>query len=145
MQRPIHWLLLLASACGDAELCETEVWYVDGGRARDVSIIGPFNNWDPASDTLDEAHPGAWHTVLKLAPGDYEYMLRVDGVPTTDLYNPLLTWDEGWGTERDLGERASGTTSGRARGLATSGAAGSHSKERERARDRERRRGMTEL
>lgn len=51
---------------------------VDG--ARSVSVTGDFSAWSEDGIPLERGADGEWRVVLELAPGDYEYRLRVDGV-----------------------------------------------------------------
>lgn len=48
--------------------------------ARSVSLVGDFNDWNPATNALQPgAGKGAWTTVLSLTPGRHEYAFLVDG------------------------------------------------------------------
>jgi hypothetical protein len=48
-------------------------------QAASVSLVGDFNDWDPARSPMQTAH-GVWATVLPLAPGRYRYAFLVNGV-----------------------------------------------------------------
>lgn len=48
--------------------------------AKEVSLAGTFNNWDPASAPMRQTSEGEWAAELELAPGRYEYKFVVDGV-----------------------------------------------------------------
>lgn len=48
-------------------------------QASSVSLVGDFNDWDPARSPMQTAH-GVWATVLPLAPGRYRYAFLVNGV-----------------------------------------------------------------
>lgn len=49
-------------------------------RAASVSLVGDFNDWNPARTPLRAATDGVWSTVLPLAPGRYRYAFLVNGV-----------------------------------------------------------------
>lgn len=46
--------------------------------AGQVSLVGDFNNWDPAAQPL-RRRDGAWSVTLHLPPGRYRYAFVVDG------------------------------------------------------------------
>jgi hypothetical protein len=47
--------------------------------ARSVSIVGDFNDWDPAMTPMARGRDGEWKADLELAPGRYRYSYLVDG------------------------------------------------------------------
>ena len=47
-------------------------------EAKNVFLVGDFNNWDINSHPL-KASKGTWKTSVKLAPGRYEYRFLIDG------------------------------------------------------------------
>ena len=48
-------------------------------QAASVSLVGDFNDWDPARSPMQTAQ-GVWATALRLAPGRYRYAFLVNGV-----------------------------------------------------------------
>lgn len=48
-------------------------------QAASVSLVGDFNDWDPARAPMRTAD-GVWATVVPLAPGRYRYAFLVNGV-----------------------------------------------------------------
>ena len=48
-------------------------------RARQVTVVGDFNGWDPRRTPLSKAPGGVFHVTLPLKPGRYHYMYVVDG------------------------------------------------------------------
>lgn len=47
---------------------------------RSVSVVGSFNNWDPAATPLSDSDgDNTWHAALDLADGVYSYKFLVDG------------------------------------------------------------------
>lgn len=54
-------------------------WYHDDA-AKQVSIAGDFNDWNPKQNRLARHASGMWHAALPiLPPGTYQYKLVVDG------------------------------------------------------------------
>ena len=50
-------------------------------QAASVSLVGDFNDWDPARSPMRTAGGrGIWATVVQLAPGRYRYAFLVNGV-----------------------------------------------------------------
>ncbi len=47
--------------------------------AKTVCVAGSFNNWKPEAKTLHSSGVGNWWKETRLAPGNYEYCLVVDG------------------------------------------------------------------
>ena len=52
---------------------------VMAAHAARVSIVGDFNDWDPAATPLRRAGTQAWWVVVNLRPGRYRYAFVVDG------------------------------------------------------------------
>lgn len=47
--------------------------------AREVSVAGTFNGWQPRATPMKKQRGRKWSTGLLLAPGQYEYRFVVDG------------------------------------------------------------------
>ena len=47
--------------------------------AKNVAITGDFTGWREDGIRLVKAPSGEWRTTVDLAPGEYQYRLRVDG------------------------------------------------------------------
>ncbi len=62
-----------------------------------VSIVGDFNDWDPAATPLRRQDDGTWTTRLELAPGEHSYKLVVDGDWRLDPVNPQVIRDAAGG------------------------------------------------
>jgi 1,4-alpha-glucan branching enzyme len=56
--------------------------------AKEVQLVGDFNNWDPNSHPMGKDEEGFWKIGLRLAPGRYEYKLLVDGRWWEDIREP---------------------------------------------------------
>ncbi len=48
--------------------------------ARQVTLVGDFNNWDPAATPLTRSPRGRWETIVPLGPGRYQFTYVVDGI-----------------------------------------------------------------
>jgi 1,4-alpha-glucan branching enzyme len=46
--------------------------------AREVYLVGEFNNWNPRADRMTKTKNGFRRT-LQLSPGEYQYKFLVDG------------------------------------------------------------------
>lgn len=64
--------------------------------ARTVSVVGDFNDWDPAATPLREAaDAGVWTITVPLAAGRHQYVFMVDGNRwTPDPAAPLAVEDD---------------------------------------------------
>jgi len=62
--------------------------------AKNVSLIGEFNDWNPSATPMKLTDSGYWETTLELRPGAYDYKFLVDGKQTVDSENRLRTEDE---------------------------------------------------
>ena len=63
---------------------------LEGISARDVSIAGDFNQWEPKTHPMHKDESGVWTQNLSLAPGRYEYRIYADGQWLNDPKNPLV-------------------------------------------------------
>jgi 1,4-alpha-glucan branching enzyme len=52
--------------------------------ARSVSVIGDFNDWNPAASPMERRIDGAWFVQVPLTHGHHEYQFLVDGDTRTD-------------------------------------------------------------
>jgi hypothetical protein len=44
-----------------------------------VTVVGDFNDWNPAATPLEPSRAGEWTVRLRLPPGRYRYTFLVDG------------------------------------------------------------------
>ncbi len=51
----------------------------DAVDAREVILVGEFNNWNPRKHAMKHNGQGTWNKTVILAPGRYEYKFFVDG------------------------------------------------------------------
>jgi len=47
--------------------------------AKEVLLIGDFNQWNPDSHPMKNKGQGEWEKTAMLAPGRYEYKFLMDG------------------------------------------------------------------
>lgn len=66
-------------------------------KAKFVSIVGDFNNWNPENDLLEKKKNGVWTLTKRLFPGIYKYKYIIDGTWTVDLFNPKTAHDNAEG------------------------------------------------
>ena len=45
--------------------------------AKEITLIGDFNNWDTTVHTMEREDDGLWKLTIQLSPGKYEYKLQV--------------------------------------------------------------------
>jgi 1,4-alpha-glucan branching enzyme len=61
---------------------------VNHADAREISIAGTFNNWEPSRTPLKPVDDDWWVAELMLPPGDHEYRYVVDGKWVCDPRSP---------------------------------------------------------
>jgi 1,4-alpha-glucan branching enzyme len=47
-------------------------------EAKEVSLVGNFNQWNSQANSMKKDKKGIWKTTLSLEPGRYEYRFLVD-------------------------------------------------------------------
>ena len=70
-------------------------------NAREVSLLGDFNEWNPNSHPMKKTANGEWQKALMLKSGTYEYKFKVDGEWRMDDKN-TLTCDNCFGTKNNF-------------------------------------------
>ena len=53
-------------------------------KARQVALVGDFNNWDTKAGPMHKGPDGVWHLSVALKPGRYEYRFLEDEVWSDD-------------------------------------------------------------
>jgi 1,4-alpha-glucan branching enzyme len=61
---------------------------LDAPKAKEVILIGDFNNWDPQIHPMEKEQGGVWKKTVMLSPARYEYRFLVDGQWYHDPENP---------------------------------------------------------
>jgi len=59
-------------------------------KAKKVSLVGSFNNWDTKSLSAKKDSKGNWTAKVNLKPGRYEYKFFIDGSWVNDPHCPSL-------------------------------------------------------
>jgi 1,4-alpha-glucan branching enzyme len=55
--------------------------------AKEVILMGNFNNWDPKKHPMKSGENGLWTKTVMLFPGNHEYKFLVDGEWKEDPQN----------------------------------------------------------
>lgn len=66
--------------------------------ANEVTLLGPFNGWDPRTHILAKDPQGSWSITLYLPPGRTIYCFSVDGAYWLDPGDEGRV-PNGWGSE----------------------------------------------
>jgi len=53
-------------------------------EAKQVYVLGDFNNWNPTAHPMNRQPDGAWLLQVQLNHGHHHYRFLVDGKPTLD-------------------------------------------------------------
>jgi 1,4-alpha-glucan branching enzyme len=53
-------------------------------QAKQVTLSGDFNDWDPAANPMKRQPDGAWLIQVQLSHGHHHYYFLVDGKPVLD-------------------------------------------------------------
>jgi chromosome partitioning protein len=64
------------------------VFSVNAPEARDVFLVGDFNNWNTDDSSRMQQAEGTWRKIMKLGAGRYHYRFVVDGSWVEDTDNP---------------------------------------------------------
>ena len=70
-------------------------------RASRVSIVGPFNGWNPKVHPMTRTSQGLWTITLYLGPGRTVYCFDVDGTYWLDPHDEGRV-PNGWGSEYSI-------------------------------------------
>ena len=88
IRRRVTWVSSLAAAAAivllvlmnHATAPESMVRFaIQHPYARSVTIVGDFNDWDPAMTPMARSSGGQWKADVELAPGRYRYSYLVNG------------------------------------------------------------------
>ena len=75
-------------------------FFCNAPQAQAVSLVGDFNQWNPAAHPMKRMPDGAWALTVELPHGHHRYAFLVDGVLTLDPRAQGIT-------RNDQGERVS--------------------------------------
>jgi len=74
----------------NAESAPIPTQFVFDGRARRVTLVGDFNNWDPRATPLEqEPRSTLWSVTVPMQRGRHVYAFLVDSVWTIDKRAPV--------------------------------------------------------
>lgn len=59
-------------------------FFCSAPAATTVSLVGDFNDWDPAAQPMRQQPDGTWFAQVPLSHGHHHYCFIVDGKPTLD-------------------------------------------------------------
>lgn len=59
-------------------------FYCHTPKARQVSVIGDFNNWDAQAGLMSRGPDGIWRAEVLVPHGHHQYVFLVDGRVTLD-------------------------------------------------------------
>ena len=68
------------------------IFRVFAPRARSVSLVGNFNQWNSEIDQMNLSDKGFFEIRKALAPGEYIYLFKVDGSMIQDKHNLELKY-----------------------------------------------------
>lgn len=72
-------------------------------EARNVSVIGSFNNWRAERSVMwFSSEAGAWILEAQLPPGDHEYLFLVNGEKLVPDPLAPMTTDDGFGNRNSI-------------------------------------------
>ena len=54
-------------------------FYCNAPEARQVSVVGEFNQWNSATHPMSQMPDGGWHCQIVLQHGHHQYLFQVDG------------------------------------------------------------------
>jgi 1,4-alpha-glucan branching enzyme len=60
---------------------------LEASDAKEVVLIGDFNNWNPKKHPMQKDENGIWNKAVIIPPGNYEYKFLVDGEWKEDPQN----------------------------------------------------------
>ncbi len=70
------------------------IFYYKDIKARNVFLVGNFNNWNPYSHPMRKTRSGIWEISLDLIPGAYTYRFLVDGIYRKDPLSTQIVYDK---------------------------------------------------
>ena len=87
-------------ACAPQRDCTARIYHQPHREVTSVIARGDFNGWGETA--LEEICPCVWYAGLDLPPGDYGYLLEVDGIEELDILAPLEGWEDDGETATSL-------------------------------------------
>lgn len=59
-------------------------FFCRAAHAKQVSLVGDFNHWNPEAAPMHRTPDGRWMASLELPHGYHQYLFLVDGQPVLD-------------------------------------------------------------
>ena len=76
---------------------------VEAKEANSASVVGDFNNWNPAEGELSKLKNGTFKGVFDLAKdASYEFKYLIDGAYVNESESDSFIWNEFAGTENGV-------------------------------------------
>ena len=76
---------------------------VEAKEAKEASVVGDFNNWNPAEGTLSKLKNGTFKGVFDLAKdASYEFKYLIDGAYVNESEADSYKWNEFSGSENSV-------------------------------------------
>lgn len=69
------------------------IFYFKSTEAKNVYILGDFNNWNPYSHRMIKNKSGLWEIEMDIPPGAYSYSFLVDGTYRKDPLSKVIVQD----------------------------------------------------
>lgn len=80
---------------------DTRLFRLRAPGAREVSLVGDFNGWNPAAHPLKPVQDGWWEVEVRLPAGSHTYAYLVDGSAVTPTDAEVVV-DDGFGGKNGL-------------------------------------------
>jgi 1,4-alpha-glucan branching enzyme len=84
MHRANHYRLAPPNRYSAKKMLKPVNFICKAPDAAQVSLVGDFNDWDPAACPMKRQPDGAWSTQIPLNHGHHHYLFLVDGKATLD-------------------------------------------------------------
>jgi 1,4-alpha-glucan branching enzyme len=96
-------LLVSCAMAARPESVEPAEFRLKAPQAKQVSVVGTFNSWDPNAHRLQGPdRDGVWTLSVPLAAGRYRYMFVVDGLRWMADPNAVASQNDGFGGRNSL-------------------------------------------
>lgn len=84
---------VVETAPAKAEETQELSFKCDNPQAKEIYVVGDFNNWEINNRFQLTNKNGRWHVSVPLRKGEYKYKFVIDGEWTNDPSNPLVEDD----------------------------------------------------
>ena len=80
--------------CSARDMVKPIHFYCEAPGAKNVSLVGDFNEWNPSSHPMERRVDGWWFIEVPLTHGHHPYRFLVDGKPRLDPQATGVAHDE---------------------------------------------------